>query len=82
MGCIKVNPDQISSGAAVHAPAVLAEVGTEMNGDGPDLILDVNCPLLGWVPHSVFGLVWALNATSVTHIGVLLNVDGASSICG
>ena len=74
MGCIKVNPDQVSAGAAVHAPAVVAEVGTKMNGDGPDPILAVNSPILGWV--------WALHATSVKDIGVLLNVDGASSICG
>ena len=77
-----VNPDQVSTGAAVQAPAGLAEVGAEMNDDGPALILGVNSPILGWVLHSVFGLVWALHATSIKDMGVLLNVDGASSICG
>ena len=71
MGRIKVNLDQVSTGAAVQAPAVLAEVGTQMNGDGPDLILGINSPILGWVLHSAFGLVWALHATSVKDIGVL-----------
>ena len=47
MSRIKVNPDQVSTGAAVQAPAVLAEVGTQMNGDGPDLILGINSPIWG-----------------------------------
>ena len=77
-----VNPGQISTGAAIQAPVVLAELGTEMNSYGPDLILGANSPILGWVLQSVFGLVWALHATSVKDIGVLLNVAGASCICG
>ena len=64
------------------APAVLAEIGTQMNGDGPDLILGINSPILGKLLHSTFGLVWALHATSVKDISVLSSVDGASSICG
>ena len=71
MGRIKVNPDPVSTSAAVLAPVVLAEVGTQMNGDGRDLILGVNSPILGWVLHSAFGLVWALHATSVKDMGVL-----------
>ena len=34
-----VNPDQVSTGAAVQAPAVLAEVGAEMNGDLHHLVV-------------------------------------------
>ena len=63
MGCIKVNPDPVSTSAAVLAPAVQAEVGTQRNVDGPDLLLGFNSPILGWVLHSAFGLVWAFNCT-------------------
>ena len=71
MGRIKVNPDPVNTSAAVLAPVVLAEVGTQMNGDGPDLTLGINSPILGWVLHSAFGLVWALHATSVKGMGVM-----------
>ena len=54
--------------AMAQAPAALAEVAPRMNGDGTGLILGVNEPILGWILISVFGLVWALYATSVKGI--------------
>lgn len=69
------NAQRVATGAATatvaamaQAPAALAEVAPRMNGDGTGLILGVNEPILGWILISVFGLVWALYATSVKGI--------------
>lgn len=54
------------------------QVDERMNGDGVGYALGVNQPILGWVIAGVFGLVWALYASSAKVFGGQDEEDGLS----
>lgn len=54
------------------------QVDERLNGDGIGLAFGVNEPILGWVLAGMFGLIWALYASSAKGLGAQDEDDGLS----
>lgn len=54
------------------------QIDERMNGDGVGYALGVNQPVLGWVIAGVFGITWALYASSAKGFGGQDEEDGMS----